>query len=821
MNLLAPVLVIFAVVPLMAQQPAAAGLPALKAAIADLERKFPAEYSGWSARLAALEQQSGLPGYQDKLRAFHRAALIASPLVSARPILYIQRHQYKPDHHNTETLFQHNEIAPEKYTPPGVIKSVDLRTGLVRNLVDGGPTAVARDLEVGYDGTKLLFSLRRSGDDDYHIHEADADGSNIRQLTRARGVSDIDPVYLPDGRIVFSSTREPKYCQCNRHIMANLFQMEADGANIHQIGKSTLFEGHASVMPDGRILYDRWEYVDRNFGDAQGLWTVNPDGTRHAIYYGNATRSPGGVIDARVLANGLCLCIFGSCHDRPWGAVALLDRSLGVDGRPAVLRTWPESAISLVDDLSPGWQANFDSFTGVRPRYEDPYPLDNNHFLVSRDVGGEEMAIFLIDTFGNEIELHRDAPGCYDPMPLAPRARPPVIPAARGHGDAPGHFYVQDVYSGTHMQGIKRGDVKFLRVVESPEKRSWINQPWTGRVGFAPGTQWPAVNWADLATKRVLGTVPVEADGSAYFECPADTFVFFQLLDKDGRMLQTMRSGTMLQSGESQGCVGCHEDRLNPAPVANNLVALTKPAAKLTGWHARSEPFSFARDVQPVLDRHCVRCHDFGKPAGNKLLLCGDRDTLFSASYKDLWSKNAIAGLGTGPATILQPRAWGAINSKLIKVLDAGHEGVKLSPEEMDCIVTWIDLNGPYYPSYDCAYPDGATGRSPLTIAQSRRLDQLCKPANGQAGFNPAISFDRPELSPCLAMLDKNSPAREEAVAIIRAGQQAFAANPEADREGFIPAAYARQRQEFYAKRKEQEQAVREAIRDKRKVYDP
>lgn len=164
-------------------------------------------------------------------------------------------------------------------------------------------------------------------------------------------------LYLPDDGIAFSSTREPKYCMCNRHIMANLFRMEADGANIHQIGKSPLFEGHSSLLPDGRLLYDRWEYVDRNFGDAQALWTANPDGTAHAVYWGNNTASPGAVIDARAIpGTELVLAVFGSCHDRPWGALAILDRRLGLDGPDPVVRTWPADAKKWVRQS--GWRSS-------------------------------------------------------------------------------------------------------------------------------------------------------------------------------------------------------------------------------------------------------------------------------------------------------------------------------------------------------------------------------------------------------------------------------------------------------------------------------
>jgi hypothetical protein len=458
-----------------------------------------------------------------RIRGEQRAIMLANPLLTAHPVVFVVREQYRPDHHNTATLFQVGEVNTQSFTPGGALKLLSLPSGTVTNLLETN-TGVIRDPEVSFDGDRILFSMRRDISENYHIYEINADGTGLRALTSAPGVSDIDPMYLPDGGIVFASTREPKYCMCNQHIMANLFRMEADGANIRQIGRSTLFEGHPALLPDGRVLYDRWEYVDRNFGDAQGLWTVNPDGTNHAVYYGNNTWSPGGVINARpVPGTGLVLCIFGACHDRPWGAMALIDRERGVDGRAAVLRTWPASAIELVEagDDQPGY--GFDSTVGLSPKYEDPYPMDDTTFLCSRMTGdGEQMGIFVADVFGNETLLHAEGSGCFDPMPLAPRQRPMTIPDKRQYDVQPGQFYVADVYEGTHMQGIERGVVKYLRVVASPEKRFFTDPAWGGQ-----GVHRPAMNWHDFSNKRILGTVPVEEDGSAYFEAPPDTFLIF------------------------------------------------------------------------------------------------------------------------------------------------------------------------------------------------------------------------------------------------------------------------------------------------------
>ena len=796
----------------------------LRLAIVDLMATFPDQYPRGSEFLERFNICARDPYSTEIFERLQRDALLANPLVSGHPVLFVARRQYKPDHHNTETMFQTGEINTASFEGGAALKTLDLKTGQVQTLLET-PHGSLRDPEVHFDGDAIVFSMRQNIDDDYHIYEINTDGSGLKQRTSAQGVTDIDPLYLPDNSIVFSSTREPKYCMCNRHIMANLFRMDRDGANIHQIGKSTLFEGHGALMPDGRILYSRWEYVDRNFGDAQGLWTVHPDGTSPAVYYGNNTQSPGAVLNARVIPEtSQVICVFGSCHDRPWGALAIIDRRLGLDLRPPVVRTWPEDAIGLVGEGD--WDRfNFDTFTRVNPKYEDPFPLSDKYFLCSRMTGkGETMGIFLIDVFGNEILVYAEDPGCYDPMPLAPSKRPPVIPARRDFENQDGYFYVADVYQGTHMQGVKHGAVKSLRVVESPEKRFWTHPPWEGQ-----GQEAPAMNWHDFNNKRILGTVPVEPDGSAYFAAPPERFVYFQLLDENGMMIQSMRSGASVQSGEKQGCVGCHEERrvAPPATAGRTPMALRRPPSTLADWHGPARFFSYAKEVQPVFDKHCVRCHDYGTDAGAKLNLAGDRDLVFNTSYNELWRKKYIRAIGAGPAQIQQPYAWGSHASKLGEnFLSKLHKG-EVDPEEFDRIVTWIDLNAPYYPVYSSAFPDNLAGRCPLNNGQIKRLAELtgipfAQQMNCAKDQGPRVSFERPEHSPCLAKFpDKNAPEYHEALAIIRAGQQTLAQRPREDMDGSQACAVDQRHEDKYRTRQQEEARNREAIRHGKKQYDP
>ena len=719
--------------------------------------------------------------------------------VTNQPILFVVRNQYRLDHHNTATFFPSapNEFNTGYFTPGGGLKVYDPVSGSVETLLVVGPTGVIRDPDVHFSGEKVVFSMRKDHEDSYHIYEINVDGTGLKQLTSIQDADDLDPIYMPDGDIVFTSTREPKYIGCNKHISANLHKMESDGANIQQIARSTLFEDHPSLMPDGRIMYSRWEYVDRNFGDAQGLWTCEPDGTGHAIYYGNNTAQPGGVFDGQVIpGTQRTVCTFGSCHNRPWGAIAIIDRRKGVDGADPVVHTWPADAKTQVS--IDGWQI-FDHYYYHMPiKYEDPWPLvdpgtgvGGRYFLCARQVtsSAEHTAIYLLDTEGETIKLYDESSGiggCYDPMPLAPRPVPHDVNVHRKYDGRDGRFYVQDVYEGTHMAGVARGEVKYLRVVEAPNKPYWTLNGWGGQ-----GFQGPGMNWENIQNKKILGTVPVEADGSAHFNAPSSIFLFFQLLDENKMMIQSMRTATIIQPNETQGCIGCHDNRaLAPAAFGTNSLPLAtmRPPSQLDDdtWYGEPRNFGFLEEVQPVFDAKCVTCHDFGGEGAGKLVLAGDKGLYFNASYTELWRKGYTGAIGAGPAKIQQAKSWGSHASPLMAQILAGH-GNPLTPEEFDRIATWLDLNAPYYPHFSSSYPGNLAGRSPLNPSQVSQLSSLT--GRNLAGMKnylsnpgPQVCFDRPEKSPCLTGL--TGATYTNALAIIQAGQAALAATPRADMAG-------------------------------------
>ncbi len=317
--------------------------------------------------------------------------------------------------------------------------------------------------------------------------------------------------------------------------------------------------------------------------------------------------------------------------------------------------------------------------------------------------------------------------------------------------------------------------------------------------------------------------------------CRADTFIFFQLLDENDMMIQSMRSGTVVQSGERTGCVGCHDNRLSsPPPQLVVPLALRRAPSRIEPWYGPARSFSFMAEVQPVLDKYCVECHDFDKPAGKKLVLAGDRDPFFNAAYTELWRKKSIKAIGAGPAGIQQAYSWGSHPSPLVKVLREGHapdgkgpgrDKLKLDKESFDRIVTWIDINAPYYPDLRQRLP--GQPRRPLAAEQppsSARLSALtgvnCAQDNFATSTGPWLSFDRPELSPALAKLDENSPPYQEALALIQAGKDALGNQPRGDTLDFTPCDKDRQREEFYHQRLQVEAANRAAIRDGRKLRE-
>lgn len=828
----------------------------LRMVIADLKSRFPEKYpaDNYSIQIEAYlsllknlpEALKENPNLVAEMKNFKRKVLLSNPLLISQPLLITVREQYWGSHCAHGTMYQNGEdpktdcagikmwrgdggrLKVLNFNSEGSIEKVDTLIDL--------PQGVVRDPEVNFEGDKLLFSMRRGKDDDYNLYEMKTDATELKQLTFGKNIADVDPVYMPDGKIIFSSTREPKYCQCNTHAQPNMFQMDGDGANIVQISRNNLADFHNSLMPDGRIMYSRWEYVDRHFGPSLGLWTSNPDGTNHQLYMGNNAWTPGAMLNGMIIpGTNKVVTIYGACHDLPWGALVIADRSKGMEGPEPIEHIWPASSINRVlpsdkeihRSNNPKYFAGggIDSFGSIAVKYEDPYPLHNmkkgtgggTYFLVSKTIDGWSygygqkdgycnMGIFLVDIFGNETLVYSEPTArqsCFSPIPIAPRKRPPVIPSRVDLSKKEGTLYVMDVYQGDgdEMEAVKRGSAKYIRILEAPPKKFWNES----RVRNVDARQASPMNWNLTNNKRILGDVPVEADGSAYFKVPSDKFIHFLLLDENKMMIQAMRTGTMVRPGEIQGCIGCHENRLSPPSMpAKQSMAMKLAPSKIQPWYGYKEvedtpQLNYYTEIQPAFDRNCVTCHDYGKKKSDgtpMLNLAGDLGLVFNNSYMELMRKSRrrydgpreclISVAGDGPPGVLPAFSWGSHKSTLIKKIRGEHADLNndnqpdfnLSKEDFERIVTWIDCNGVYYGAYASFY----NGRTPLSDGDLYRLLQLGGVSNLQEyemSNGSLVSFERPELSPILARVSEAN--RTEALAIINRGKNQLTVQPRED----------------------------------------
>jgi hypothetical protein len=455
------------------------------------------------------------------------------------------------------------------------------------------PHGGVRDPQVHYDGRKILFAYRKGGTEQYHLYEINADGTNLRQLTRG-DYDDFEPSYLPTGEIVFVSSRCKRWVNCWLTQVAIMHKCNADGTGIRPISSNNEQDNTPWPLPDGRLLYTRWEYVDRSQVDYHHLWSANPDGSNQTVWYGNL--HPGTVmIDAKpVPGSRRIVAIFSPGHGRREhdGAITLVDPSAGPD------------------DL------NFARKISKTPTFRDPWAFSESLFMaatgpaiVLMDATGATQEIFRLPAEDLALKLQ-----AHEPRPLCARPRERVVPPRVDLAKSTGRMVLSDVYRGRNMAGVRPGEIRKLLVLET------LPMP----IHYTGGME-PITMGGSFTLERVVGTVPVEPDGSAYFELPALRSFFFVALDENDLSVKRMQSFLTVQPGETTSCVGCHEDRAEAPPVAGNvLLALQHAPSRIEPISGVPDVFDFPRDIQPILDRHCVKCHDFSNPSGG-VVLAGDR----------------------------------------------------------------------------------------------------------------------------------------------------------------------------------------------------
>jgi hypothetical protein len=576
---------------------------------------------------------------------------------------------------------------------------LNLRSGQVSVLLDD-PRGGFRDPRVHYDGRKILFSYRKGGTHHYHLCEMNIDGRGFRQLTFGE-FDDVDPEYLPDGGIIFASSRCNRFIPCNRVPAAILYRMDADGRNVLCLSASVLLDDRPAVLPDGRIVYTRWEYTDRAAEKFRDLWVMSPDGTGQMVLFGGMARpypeffakcdalpipgSPGKLVSVFSPAFG---------HRENAGNVMRIDVKAGPDAWSAAKQISPK-----VPDLV--WSVG--SGHG-REGFRDPYPLSDDCFLVARD-----RSLLILTDNGQTQEIYRAEKMVHDPRPIRARPREPVIPSRVDRKKTTGQLVLTDVYRGRNMSGVERGTIKKLLVLEDLPK---------------PGSKHglPGFHGGHLTLHRVLGTVPVESDGSASFEVPALRAFFFVALDAKGLAVKRMQSFTMVMPGESQGCVGCHEQRTGTAsPSAGGpLMAMKRAPSRIEPFAGIPEVFDYPRHIQPIWNKHCLECHNAEKASGH-VVLTGDNNEWFTESFSSLCSHDQMSkGSGWGEDGNHPPYGFGTGASPLIDKIDGRHHDVKLSPWEYDMVRLWIETGAAFTGTYAVFnHPENAVA-TPLIVSKAR-----------------------------------------------------------------------------------------------------
>ena len=605
------------------------------------------------------------------------------------------------------------------FRPGGRLCRLNLRDRQVTTLLDD-PQGGVRDPQVHYDGQKILFAYRKGGDSYHHLYEIQADGTGLHQLTDGP-YDDIEPTYLPDGGIMFVSSRCQRIVNCWRTPVAILYRCDGDGRNIRMVSTNIEHDNTPWPLPDGRLLYMRWEYVDRSQGAFHHLWTTNPDGTGQMVFYGN--QRPGyAMLDAKPIPGSRSIVAsFSPGHGRPEhaGEVAIVDPRLGPDNPRAVQRISPP-----------------------RKFYRDPYAFSEDCFLLADPTG-----ILVMDGAG-ETELVYGLPKsdrpleCHEPRPLRARPRERIIPARIENTEATGRLVLADIYHGRNMKGVERGEIKKLLVLEQLPKP----------VNFSGG-MWPISVGGSFTLARVLGTVPVEPDGSAYMELPAMRSLFFVALDKDDLSVKRMQSFLTVEPGETTSCVGCHEQRMRtPLSTHTTLAAMGRSPSRIKPVAGAPDVFDFPRDIQPLLDRYCVECHSPKRYEGH-VDLTGDHTPLFSQSYWTVVQKGLISDGRNESRNNRPPRTIGSSASRLLTMLDGSHYNVKVSAQDKTLLRLWIESSAPYAGTYAALGSGMAPVEFPIEAIERRCGSCHAEEPTAKTRIGPSMLFRFGGQGPALPLI--------------------------------------------------------------------
>ncbi len=648
------------------------------------------------ARLEELAMQAG---------ELQRTALLANPLLDFEQLLLVRR---KSNRLGLPANWQSNSNLPKTGYDGGIatlaIGALDEPLKTVYRPEKG---EYVGHVDLHFDAKRMLFSMpSQEGKGPWHVYEISTDGTGLRQVTQGMDAcaNNYDACYLPDDRIVFTSTAGMVAVPCVRGnaLVATLFRVNADGTGMRQLCFDQEHSWHPAMMHDGRVLYTRWEYADLPHSNSRILFTANPDGTNQRSYYGSNSFWPNSMFYARPIPGHptkVVATVTGHHAPARMGELVIFDPALGTREADGVVQRIPGYGQKVEPLIQDGLTRN------SWPKFLHPYPLSENYFLVAAKPTSRSLwGIYLVDVFDNMVLLKEESGyALVEPVPLRPTPRPPVVPDRVDLQRRDAIVMISDIYSGPGLAGIPRGEVKRLRLYTYT-----FGYPGVGGLYGAIGMDGP---W-DM--RRVLGTVPVAPDGSAVFRVPANTPLTLQPLDSEGKAMQIMRSWFTAMPGETLSCAGCHEDIAEAPPPQPGVATRGKPS-DIEPWYGPPRNYEFERELQPVLDRHCIRCHDGGEKATAKKLpdlrgtemITGWSTRMAGNTGKGTGGKFSVA-YGTlhrfvrrpgieSPMPLQTPMEFHADTTELVQMLRKGHHGVKLDAEAWDRIITWIDFNAPYH----------------------------------------------------------------------------------------------------------------------------
>lgn len=684
-----------------------------------------------------------------------RPIVLANPAIDFRRILFVTLH---PAH-------SHRNITGSQY--PWVHKpggDICIKTGLhpgdpvepvLRERL--GPGHV-HGIDLWWDGDRVVFGFARqpnwpppwdtvSGDNVFllrgheeptHLFEVCLDGTGLQQLTNHPYWSDLEPTYCADGTVVFASDRSGRSSECGKfsadHTVINLYGLRPDGKTIYRLNDNKDIDRYPHSLDNGLVAYTRWEYQERHFFEVHAIWQVRPDGTKADAVFNQHLRAPYGLRDTRSIPGSRKLVSIATGHHTfAYGPVVLVDPAKGINN-PAAIRSVTPNCLPE-EGPPPGPPVAEGGVPDRGGLYQTPWALSEKCFLVSYSPalpasgtqGGDNaagFAIYLIDVWGNKELVHRDLLlSCAWPMVLRPRPKPPVLQPSAGFAE----LSEQKSWAACYVANVRQGwtvppgaTPRYLRI---SQRVGWPLDEKIGAMRWIPGNAWQKQSgfWA-WAPVRIIGEVPVAPDGSAAFLVPADQAVYFQLLDDKHMELRRMRSHVTFRPGEIRGCTGCHESRVTTSDSRGSMpIAVRQPPAMPSPppWGA-DRLLGYEWLVQPVLDRHCTRCHNAERADGGLDLSPLRQSDGLLRSFHSLFpaGKASDASGGKLPgaklplvaisnrfdgAAVTEPQQFGSHRSRLIRVLldDPLHrQQVQLSDDDWLALVAWIDANAPYYDTF-------------------------------------------------------------------------------------------------------------------------